>query len=199
MIQGYYKGKQESSTIPAYHTHPSGKWDATAFHFHFPFSLDAALSSVNSQHRKASALSRMTRSLSINIHNTSSWKLLSPLTLTQVPLKLRCMNPSVQRKLTENKRLFATLIHNFWFSISAEKYQQNLWNLFNLQKVRANWTLNCVNYHVQRNNSCRNLQLYWPQAPTSNPSTPCPYWTVRSCLEAPANPSTSLWNYKKSV
>lgn len=124
LIQGYHKGEQESSTTPAYNTHPNGKWDAKAFHSHFLFSLDAALSSVNSQHRKASALSRMTPSLSINIHNMSSWKLLSPLTLTQVPLKLHCMNLSVQRKLTQNKRLFS--LH--WYTISGfgEKYQQNL-------------------------------------------------------------------------
>lgn len=131
------------------------------FRFHFLFSLNAALSSANSQHRKASAPSRTTPSLSVNIHNMSSLKLLSPLTLTQVPLKLRCTNLSFHRKLKENKHKLCTiLIRNFYFYVSAEKYPSKLWNLFNLQKGRANWILSHVNYRIQRNNCCRKLQLY---------------------------------------
>lgn len=103
LTQAYYKGKQKSSAIPAYNTHTNGKLDAQAFYFLFLFSLYAALSSANSQHRKASALSRATPSPSINTHSTSSLKLSSPLTLTQVPLKLHCTNLSFQRKLTENQ------------------------------------------------------------------------------------------------
>lgn len=103
LTQAYYKGKQKSSAIPAFNNHIKGKSDAKAFYFHLLFSLNTAISSVNSQHRKASAPSTMTPSPSVNIHSTSSLKLLSPLTLTQVPLQLCCMNMSFQRKLTENK------------------------------------------------------------------------------------------------
>lgn len=104
LTQAHCKGKQKSSAIPTHSTQTNGKLEDKAFNFHFLFSLNAALSSVNPQQRKASASSRMTLSPSVSTtHNTSALGLLGPLTLTQVPLKLCCMNLPFQRKLTESK------------------------------------------------------------------------------------------------